>query len=127
VKNVTLIFLASIYLISMTEFSQFLKIPLLIEHYAEHKEKDQKLSLLKFLSMHYTNGDVKDADYDKDQKLPFKSHDGCIGMSLVSALTNSHSVSIRPVYSDYKTYSVYTEIFLSSAYLSSIWQPPKSC
>ena len=120
-----LIFLTLIYLISTTELNQLLKLPILVEHYSEHKEQDQKISFFKFLSMHYASGDVKDKDYDKDQKLPFKSHDGCVIMSVVCAFVNAHTPFIKQVYNNDKLYSAYSEFFVSSAHLSSIWQPPK--
>ena len=126
-RNLLLIFVASTYLISVTELSQLLKFPLLVEHYVEHKEKDREISLFKFLSMHYANGDVKDKDYEKDQKLPFKSHDGCVVMSFVFVLMDSHTFFSKPVYSNSNSYSVYAEFFAASAHLSSIWQPPKFC
>ncbi len=48
----------------MTELHQVLKAPLLVEHYYEHNDKEE-LSVLTFLEMHYLNGNVKDADYEK--------------------------------------------------------------
>lgn len=125
-KRIISILLLSIYLISITELSQLIKLPVLVEHYIEHKEKDSGLSLWQFLCMHYAHGDVKDADYDKDMKLPFKSHDGCINAITVAFIPQNHAhLFIKPVFTNANTYSVYTEKFLTSAYLSSIWQPPK--
>ena len=39
-----------------------------------------------FLYIHYTHDIAKDSDYDKDMKLPFKTHDGCTN-STISAFT----------------------------------------
>ncbi len=115
-------------MISITELSQLLKFPSLVEHYIEHKAKDNNLALFQFLSMHYTASNKKDADDEKDQKLPFKSHNGCINNTSVEyVLANFSVISIKPVYVEKKSYSIYSENFLSAIYLSSIWQPPKSC
>jgi hypothetical protein len=114
--------------ISLTELNQLVKLPLLIEHFIEHKGKDSSLSLWAFLDMHYAHGDVKDADYDEDMKLPFKSHDGCVNTFFISFVPNTFDdLSTKPVYIEDNTYSVYEETFLTSSYLSFIWQPPKSC
>ncbi|WP_317897876.1 hypothetical protein [Aurantibacillus circumpalustris] len=104
------------------------KIPILIEHFIEHKEKDQSLSLWQFLDMHYAQGDLKDADYDQDMKLPFKSHDGCLNSSTVIFVNaNFETLEAKSLTSLANTYSVYNEPLLPSAYLSFIWQPPKVC
>ncbi|KAF2339698.1 hypothetical protein [Flavobacterium nitrogenifigens] len=51
---------------------QFYKLPILIEHFQEHK-KLMDLSFIDFLSMHYWGEDLKDNDADRDMQLPFKT------------------------------------------------------
>jgi len=51
---------------------QFYKLPILIEHFQEHK-KLQGVSFIDFLSMHYWGEDLKDNDGDRDMQLPFKT------------------------------------------------------
>lgn len=127
-KKTFAIFLLSIYVISLTELHQFVKLPVLVEHFIEHKQLNSDLSLWQFLDMHYAHGDVKDADYDKDMKLPFKSHDGCVNTLVIAFIPNSfEDLNTKPAYTDYKSYSTFSENFLEAAYLASIWQPPKSC
>ena len=122
------IFLLSAYLISLTELNQLVKLPLLVEHFIQHKEKDNNLSLWAFLDMHYAHGDVKDADYDDDMKLPFKSHEGCISATFVAYTPSTFDELLtKPGYTESKSYLVHSEKFLTSSYLSFIWQPPKSC
>jgi hypothetical protein len=71
-KRAAYIFLA-IYLLGATELNQLLKMPLLIEHYMEHKLDNGSLSLLSFMYMHYVGDDGDATDEQKDQNLPFKS------------------------------------------------------
>jgi hypothetical protein len=128
VKKLFAILLLFIYLISLTELSQLVKLPILVEHFIEHKEKNSNLSLWEFLNMHYAQSDDHDGDRDKDMKLPFKSHDGCINTTIVALpSTNIGTLSEKPICIEKKAYSIYTENFLSSSHLSSIWQPPKAC
>ncbi|MDP3558485.1 MAG: hypothetical protein Q8T03_14015 [Bacteroidota bacterium] len=127
-KRFFIITLLSFYILSITELNQLVKLPLLIEHYNEHKEKDNKITLLEFLSNHYTDEDDNDGDKEQDMKLPFKSHDGCINNIPIAFVShNFEGLSIKPSYSKNKPYYIYTEQFLTSTFLSSIWQPPKSC
>lgn len=51
---------------------QFYKLPILIEHYQEHRQL-MDLSFIDFLSMHYWGEDLKDNDADRDMQLPFKT------------------------------------------------------
>lgn len=51
---------------------QLLKLPILIQHFSEHKALDPTISFTDFLSMHYWGEDIDDNDYDRDMKLPFK-------------------------------------------------------
>jgi hypothetical protein len=104
------------------------KLPVLVEHFVEHREKNRNLSFLDFLGMHYSQQNEKDGDYDRDMQLPFKSHDGCSTTTLSALLHNPPSeLSNKPELSMACQYSEYSDEFLSQAYLASIWQPPKSC
>lgn len=127
-KRLLSICLLFCYLISITELSQLMKLPLLIEHFSEHKQKDEGMSLWKFLSLHYSQNTTHGTHNEMDMKLPFKSHDGCINSVVSESVPSSfYFFSSKPVFSHNNAYSNYTEQFLTSAYLSSIWQPPKSC
>lgn len=110
---------------SMTELHQILKAPLLVEHFYEHNDK-KELSVLTFLEMHYLNGNVKDADFEKDMKLPFKSfQDNHPNVVLSLPETNNffnfivYSVSVQ------KPFCFENQVNTSN-FLTSIWQPPKS-
>ncbi len=128
VKRFTAIFFLSTYLLSVTELHQLVKFPVLVEHFIEHKGKNQNLSFVDFLGMHYSQQNEKDADYDRDMQLPFKSHDGC-STAFLSAFLHSlpTGLSNKPAPASSCEYSEYSDEFLSQTYLASIWQPPKSC
>ena len=116
-----------IYLVSTTELYQLLKAPLLVEHFIEHREANKDLTLWKFLYIHYAMGDVKDADYESDMKLPFKTH-GNITMAVSNVFLPSLKVIIeKPVQFLQNKSFVNKDLFLQSSFLSNIWQPPRSC
>jgi len=122
------ILLLSAYLISSTEFYQMLKLPLLLEHFNEHKTLNEGTTLWSFMIMHYTNNDVKYADHDQDMRLPFKSHEGSVHTLILTFIhqTVTHIIS-KPAELDLREYKLKKVIFFNSAYLSNIWQPPKAC
>ena len=127
-KKTTAIFFFIVYLFSATEFHQLLKLPVIFQHYAEHKEEDKSISLLQFLAMHYLYGSPADKDYDRDMQLPFKTSGDCISSVATAFVPLIIQFSIaKPVEISEKKNYVTQDRFLLSSYLSNIWQPPKSC
>lgn len=124
-KSIVIAFL-SIYLFSITELNQFLKIPVLVQHYSEHMQKNNKITFWGFICEHYSNKVVNDNDYDKDSKLPFKTLDNCNNSNFVSLLPEQKiSINTNVFLSEKKAISKYYARFENSIYLKSIWQPPK--
>lgn len=120
-------FLSS-YLFSTTQLSELLKINLLVEHYVEHSNKDKDLSIWDFLCMHYSGDNVKDADYEKDMNLPFKTLDTCNYASIyfctpIQYFKFPKSLNIK----GYRIPLYEYNFSFSSNFHSTIWQPPKSC
>jgi hypothetical protein len=128
-KYISILFI-SIYLFSAFQMNEYLKIPILVQHFNEHKQENPKLSLWNFICDHYAHGEVHDADYDKDMKLPFKSHShsGC-SCSIVSFCPQiqTYNFEYKSFLKEYKKPNFgYTFSFISNFH-SSIWQPPKIC
>jgi hypothetical protein len=121
-KAITILFL-SIYLLSATEISQLLKLPKLIEHVKAHQ-----LSLWDFFCIHYGQGNVIDADYNEDMKLPFKTENNTVALtsSAYYPLLSTVSIIVPTEFTEKNSYVV-MEQFIQSRYLSNIWQPPKAC
>jgi hypothetical protein len=115
-------------LFSTTQLSELLKLPLLIEHYAEHKEENKGLTFLRFLEIHYTQNTPQDADFHKNMKLPFKSAttSNITSISLCAPLPQYKQDPIIYFINDQQSFPDFSFTY-SSAYLSTIWQPPKSC
>lgn len=123
-KNMLAIFFLSVYLLSTTELFQLLKLPILMEHFAEHKQQDDSMSFLGFLIHHY-GGHQPDADWATDMKLPFMQLSDSSGLS---ASVAPHSVNFhfsRTVSPQGKPFFAHPDDNLVSAYLDTIWQPPK--
>lgn len=126
-RFVSILFLAS-YLLSLTELNQLIKLPLLIEHFTEHQQNDKSLTLYKFLYMHYSNDDHNDADNEKDEQLPFKSHNNCLNSSVLAFLPDhTYSIHNKNDIIEKINYTINNQNTLPSSYLDSIWQPPKCC
>ncbi|WP_304067539.1 hypothetical protein [Pedobacter glucosidilyticus] len=127
-KKIIAILLLSIHLIATTELYQLLKLPILVEHLIEHKMQDNNITIFEFFSMHYALEDVRDADYERDMQLPFKTHNHINQVDCnVSLPQYSLSVITLPAIIQQHKTPVYRSLFIHSVYLSTIWQPPKTC
>lgn len=111
--------------ISSTECIQFMKLPTLANHYIEHKSTSHQLSFIDFLIMHYATYDQNDNDEDKDNQLPFKGTlQSLHGNLLYCSSLLETTLRIVPHQTNY-ILVWFDEHASHSAYLPSIWQPPK--
>lgn len=123
-KTVAIFFLIS-FMASTTHFYELVKLPEFAKHFAEHKKEDANISFWKFISIHYFQGNVKDADYAQDMKLPFKTLDqNCTGIVLDVPAPVFNLKAITPY--AIKTFAIRHTDFHNSLYSSAIWQPPKA-
>ena len=122
-KKAAYIFLA-IYLLGATELSQLLKIPLLIEHYTEHKLDNGNLSLLSFMYMHYVGDDGDSTDEQKDQNLPFKSAHFQMQNTVVFSVFKYELPKIF-VSNNRSVWPVMQSNSLSTIALGSLFRPPR--
>ncbi len=107
---------------------QLLKLPVVFQHYAEHKLMNGNISFLQFLDMHYMHGSPMDSDHDRDMQLPFKTIDDCVYFvsNVFIPLLQQPSISAPALVGQKQTY-ILRNHYIIPAYLANIWQPPKSC
>jgi len=124
-KKIIAISLLSLYLFSTTELSQLLKVPFLIEHFAEHRDENKHLNLWQFLYLHYAVSHGVDADHHADMQLPFKTHHNCVA-SFSNVIVPKQKVFItKPVFGIEDLAVNPDDSYISSNFLSNIWQPPR--
>lgn len=125
-KKASAILFLSIYLLSTIAAKQLAKLPVVFQHFSEHKQEDKNISFLRFLSIHYLHGSPKDKDYDRDMQLPFKTSHDCISSIAIAFVSIMVPITIaKPVEIILpKSYFVLDQ-HIQSTYLASIWQPPK--
>lgn len=108
-----------------------LKLPVLVEHFKEHKAIEPEMTFVEFMTLHY-NGDhledhPEDDDYDQDQKLPFMRHTNVLSVYCAGAPSFVFDWKNKIPKINRLNQKVYDDMFKESAFLSAIWQPPKSC
>lgn len=120
-KRFSVISLLLFYLVSFTEFREVLRLPILIEHYVEHKSQVAEMSFFEFLVMHYKTDVAHD---DTDMSLPFKDcgHSFSASMVLLAAQKISLSDPLETPTSGFQFFYLQHEPKLIAA---DIFQPPK--
>lgn len=122
-KPIGLIFFF-IYLASVIQLEQLVKLPVLFQHYREHIRMEGKISFLTFLEEHYVQDDPSDADYARDMQLPFKtSHHFFMQviaaprpvLEYVNITADIHTQYVNPL----------NDRRVSNSFPSKIFQPPR--
>jgi hypothetical protein len=128
-RKIGVTFFLLIYLFSSTELAELLRLDVLFEHYAEHKEESSQISFSNFLYMHYIDHGIENGDNDKDSDLPFhsNSHNEMVNFTVPILIpVNHYSISFVPVLKNDEKKSFYdVHDSMTSSFLSSIWQPPQ--
>ncbi len=111
---------------STTEAIQLLKLPLILQHYKEHKATDNSMGFIRFIDIHYLHECPKAPDYSKDMQLPFKTVSRSM-FSITSAIVPSTtSIINQDLLFDMEQIKYYKQNQkLDSTFPSNIWQPPR--
>ena len=113
-----------LFLNAHTAFGELLRLPVLVEHYTEHRQINQE-SFLDFLIQHYARQIRHSHGNSQDhEKLPFKSVNT---NAQAPVLLPEPAPSLTPVWVQ-PTPALKTmphRQHYASAYQNSIWQPPR--
>lgn len=125
-KSYIAISLLFLYISSTTEFHELLKVPVLIGHFMEHRSENKDLSFWDFIFMHYAQGQVKDADYDKDMRLPFKSlPELTCSIPMMAVIPGLQHSEVKLFLLKERMRNYRKDLFITADFSSYIWQPPK--
>jgi hypothetical protein len=124
VKRFSAILLLSVTLFTQTELHQLLKLPVLVQHFIEHRAENNNISVTDFIILHYFSGNPKDKDYERDMQLPFKTTD--FTALVTFAIIPSQPVSVlQPVVFIDNLFPAIDNNCNHCSQPSDIWQPPK--
>lgn len=114
------------YLLGNTELGQLIKLPLLINHYYQHKKTDNNISFIGFIQMHYITDDGTTADDNDDLQLPchniFQSHISSLFAPIIDFVTG---VILMPVMQNMNQGGM-LYIHKNTCYVNGFGQPPES-
>jgi hypothetical protein len=111
-------------LLTNLECYQFIKLPVLIEHFREHRENNPQMTFWAYWNLHY-KGHPKDADYNRDQQLPFQTSDA---IQVISSsgfiLPQIYSFSFSLELINHSIFTYYPG-FIPEYCSTDIFQPPR--
>lgn len=124
-RRFSVILVLAAYLTSFSEFHQFLKIPVLVQHFIEHRQEDPSISFVKFLSIHYNGKFTRDDDYQRDSQLPFRTME-CMVYSIPIVEWQHFDLNMDPQHIIVeKDYNIANEQQVSTVDPADIFQPPR--
>lgn len=103
-----------------------MKLPVLFEHYSEHKQSDPDISFWSFIKLHYFDPIVVDDDYQRDQQLPFRDTDCCLLTASTVCECCSVTVEISKPAELSCEFQLFKEVNKPQLISFDIFQPPRS-
>lgn len=107
--------------ISLNELA---KLPVLFAHFLEHKDRDQSIDFISFLSIHYWGEDIDDNDTDRDNQLPFKKVSSDQLQQPFIASIRAFDIK-RTTGSISKSYTLFCDRYIPDPNHSSLYRPPR--
>ncbi len=111
-------------LVPAMDTSELAKLPLLFEHFEAHRASDRSMDFLDFLVLHYTDARHHQEDHSTHSQLPFGQHHH---VNIILPVLNAPEAPPlpEPPRPSYIQYTVPETRSVFSAFLPSIWQPPR--
>lgn len=118
--------LVFVYTFGTTDAYQLLKLPIMLQHFVEHRKEDPKISFTVFLRMHYADKMVVDDDFSRDMQLPFKTAEACCVATPVSMPAQWVSIEVPHPIVLQQEFFLFDEPVDYSLIHGDIFQPPRA-
>lgn len=109
--------------INSLSLQQLFKIPVLISHFFEHQQRNESITFMDYLSMHYWGSDIDDNDHDRDMQLPFKKGD--LGHSFQTFFIEHRIELVVENFPSERSYGVIKSQNHTSSHFGSLFKPPR--
>ncbi|MDZ4716692.1 MAG: hypothetical protein SH819_14595 [Cytophagales bacterium] len=111
-----------LYLVMFTEVREVLRLPILVQHFVEHRAQLPSMSFLQFLAMHYET----DAPHDStDMELPFKDYSNSVTAPAFALINQKVLLSTDLPEQGSVFFAAYFS-FVPLSELNEIFQPPRA-
>jgi hypothetical protein len=125
VKRVAGILFIIIHLFTFAEFQNLLKLPVLFEHFSEHRKDDSEMNFWSFINLHYFEPLTYDQDYERDRQLPFQGTTPLFIISVNLCECQLISFEVTPVLEVDNNYYLFNDNAKPQFSSFDIFQPPR--
>lgn len=127
-KRTVFISLLCFKILSITGLHELIRLPVLIQHYFEHKDIDSGITFIAYLEHHYNDSPHTDDDEERDKQLPFMATEFFSGSLVSSFLPPSFTLVPKKAYQILsRTKMVANNQHIPAlTFAGKIWQPPKN-
>jgi hypothetical protein len=106
------------------QLAQLIKLPVLVQHFQEHRQRDARVTFVEYLAMHYFGKDINDDDDDRDRQLPFKD-ETCVHFSCYDTPLR-HIEAPAPLTFALSSIKPYISVAFPHTVQQSLFRPPQS-
>lgn len=123
-KKTGLVILASLILAGSMHLDEWTRLPVLIQHFSEHRQQHSSYSFLAFIYRHYVAGQKSESAKDllRHSQLPYKSAETMHSHFTAFILTFYYHPLYLPLVSDLRF--CYTQS-VPLIFAGEFWQPPR--
>jgi len=119
--------LLCVFAASATPLGELLKLPVLIEHFREHKQETPDMTVMGFIVLHYFSGDIRDADYERDMQLPFKTMElSPLPVAVAPSEPSPIAQPLTPAPACRKCLPPLALLFPPTPYVATLTEPPEA-
>lgn len=111
-------------LLPAMDTAELAKLPLLINHFQEHRRLDRSMTFADFLALHYADARHHEEDHSTHSQLPFGQHHH---LNVIISVWHAPTLPGFPVPPQPLTIKQRTSTFHRElpAHTSPVWQPPR--
>lgn len=105
--------------------AELARLPLLIEHFRQHRAADVTMDFFKFIALHYANARHHEEDHSTHSQLPFGQHHH---LNVVMQVWNAPSPLPFPFPLQLCSIRYFTPSvqLVPVVFITAVWQPPKA-
>lgn len=125
-RRASVIVLLFLYLSTNINLREVMRVPVLVEHFYEHKRSTREFNFVGFIVLHYFSGEVQDAGYARHPELPFHDTPSDVTPMSIAITTEDSPVVPHVTEGTIQKLVTHSSPFFSSLAQFIILQPPKA-
>jgi len=124
-RKISSTFFVLLYVFASTELHQLMRLPILIDHFVEHRLDTPTISFSDYIALHYSGDNQTETEIGRDSQLPFKNANCPEVFITIGMPPEEFPEATTQVFGLAPDVIVPHSSTITSAVQVSIWQPPR--